>query len=214
MISAYADLHKIDESGENGVMKIIKLKLKDLYKKLSYYHIEYCPLTSNGETMLHYAARYGDNEMIQKTLSSHLKIKDRTSTQETILHILAARDNKEEFIKKAIQEGININAVDVIGNTALHYACENAQYKNTELLLKNGANPLAVNFNQEKPSDKLKHTTSNNYQSIAKTATLLSETVNNAYQQILEGKIPHPKLIASQKPLFDLSNKSNQHTPE
>ncbi len=208
------NFYKTNENGENAVMKIIKLKLRDLYEKLSPYDFENAPLTENGETMLHYAARYGENEIIEKAFNSKINLKNKTAKQETLLHILAARDNKEEFINKVINEGVDVNATDVLGNTALHYAGENAQDTNTEILLKNGANPLAINFNQESPIDKLNRTTSSNYKAISKTATLLSKALNNAYQQILEKKIPHSQIIATQKPLFDLKGQSNQHTLE
>lgn len=215
LMKNYIELYDTDKNDENAVMKIIKLKLTDLYDHLSLYKIESCPLTTNGENMLHYTARYGDNEMMRKVLECNLNIKDKTSQQETVLHILSGRRDKEEFIKQAIEKGIDVNEVDVKGNTALHYACENAQYKNIEILLEAGANPLAINFKQEKPLDKLNNTSSTDYKSIAKASSVLSAAINKVYEQMLEGKQPnYPTKIASQKPLFDLTGKSDQHQPE
>ena len=214
LIRADADIMQTDTKEESALIKIIKMNMADLFEDIYSYKVDKHTLTNEGEPLLLYAAKHAENDILQNIMNWGFNIKDKTPRQETILHILAARPHKEKFIQKAIEQGVSINAVDILGNTALHYAAQNAQYNNVEILLKAGASPLIKNYKQELPKDKINRKTYSDT-AVSKTSALLADAMCSAYQKILEEtKNQEPKKITDQKPPFNLNGNSNQHQPE
>ena len=65
--------------------------------------------------------------------------------------ILAARLEMNKCVNDLILHHVDVNATDLYGKTALHWACEVNNSKATELLLKNGANKDSQNEREETP---------------------------------------------------------------
>ncbi len=66
--------------------------------------------------------------------------------QITLLHA-AARDGAVELAEKLIERGAALDALDIDGNTALHYAFENGNWEFAKLLVLRGANACIANQN-------------------------------------------------------------------
>lgn len=220
LVRVGADVLQTDSNGESALMKIIKNDMVDIFDNYHVFHvINKNSLTTEGEPILLYAAKYAGNEIISDLMNYDFNIRDKNPKQENILHILAKRANKTEFIQKAIEKGADINAVDILGNTPLHYGAQNAQDKNVEILLNAGAYPLIKNNNQQTPMDVLAANSSTQYQSIAKISMLLSTATSKIYQELLEKNQPsnpsaptNAQHITSQKPPHPKGG--DQHTPE
>lgn len=180
------------------------------------------------EDILFYAVRYGENDVINALWEKNSKaIHNKTPRQETVLHILSARDHKDELIQKAIDQGVDIDAVDVFGNTALHYACKNGQEKNVQVLLNAGASPLIWNRNKELAIEKLTKASSSDAKIIANIAILLSHATRHVYQKMKdqdylkkipasvkqsESILPTAKIITSQTQPGLTNQTHQQHT--
>lgn len=229
LMQGEADVYKKDDTGENAIMKIIKFNMVNLFEELNPYELKKCPLTNDGENVLHYAARYGENDIIQRLLDMDINIMCKTARQKTILHILSARANKEEFIEYVIDKGVDVNEVDVLGNTALHYASEKGQFGNVQILLRAGASPLMRNLKQEMPMDKMNNTAHSDPEAIVKVSALLSKAMRATYQKMLEqsqfkntsqpidqlqSENPSIKITTSKIPSQALTDISEQHIRE
>ena len=75
--------------------------------------------------------------------------------QTTALHALAKHNPNIDIAKQLIERGIDINARDKIGNTALHISLQDKKYVLAELLLKNKAQKNIKNNKDETPKDIL-----------------------------------------------------------
>lgn len=65
--------------------------------------------------------------------------------------IFASAEGKINCVKKLIEHGADLNAVNLKGNTALCYAARYNYYKIVKLLIENGANPNRCNLNTYSP---------------------------------------------------------------
>jgi ankyrin repeat protein len=73
---------------------------------------------------------------------------DRQTDEQTKQHEVwfnAARSGDEETLKLALESGSDVNAVDELKNTALHYAAKHACLDVMRLLIENGADLNATN---------------------------------------------------------------------
>ena len=57
----------------------------------------------------------------------------------------AAKSGDEEALKQALESGADVNAVDELKNTALHYAAKQADLNVMHFLIENGADLNATN---------------------------------------------------------------------
>ena len=109
------------------------------------------PDTRFQRTILHYAAAYGQTDLI-KLIVSHddvdLDIRDKFG--ETPLH-RAVRFRHDDVIALLIQSGATVDAVDQKGQTALHRACDMGKATNVQLLLERGANPTLTDESGKTP---------------------------------------------------------------
>lgn len=78
---------------------------------------------TNGFTALHYAARYGSDELCNILVNNNANVNSFNKKGQTPLH-LAALNNKTLVLRVLLDNGANINAIDSAGNTALHDASD------------------------------------------------------------------------------------------
>lgn len=89
---------------------------------------------TNGFTALHYASRYGLDELCNILILNRANINCCNKKGQTALH-LAALNNKTVVIRLLLDYGANVNAIDLSGNTPLHDASEMGNIGATKILL-------------------------------------------------------------------------------
>ncbi len=83
---------------------------------------------------LHYAARYGDREMVEICIQSPIAIDSVDNRHQTPL-ILASRAQNIDAVIALVASGANVNARDDRQRTALHYAVEANDVNSVNVLL-------------------------------------------------------------------------------
>ena len=96
-----------------------------------------------GRNALHYAAKYGDQDMVQICVKSTIGINSVDKRLQTPL-ILATRANNTEAMKTLLAAGADVNLRDDIHRTALHYAVEENNINMVKILL--SAEGIEVNI--------------------------------------------------------------------
>ncbi|CAG4980139.1 unnamed protein product [Colias eurytheme] len=120
---------------------------------LSDFDVNFCD--SNGITALHYAARYGLDELCRILILNRADVNTCNKKGQTPLH-LAALHNKTIALHYLLDSGANINAIDLSGNTPLHDACEVGNIGATKTLLSFSPDLSMVNASQKTPLDVAK----------------------------------------------------------
>lgn len=116
----------VDESVKtNGVPCHPLCECKSCKKTIESYSsdfdVNYCD--SNGLTALHYASRYGLEELCNILILNKADVNVANKKGQTPLH-LAASNNKTAVLRLLLDNGAYINAIDSTGNTALHEASQ------------------------------------------------------------------------------------------
>ena len=84
---------------------------------------------NGGWTILHYSARYGSYESMPFLVERGANIYSKTNDGENCLH-LAAYYGHTHLCKKLIcNHKFDVNIVDNIGRTALHYSAQSGNYE-------------------------------------------------------------------------------------
>ncbi|XP_067408897.1 ankyrin repeat domain-containing protein 22 isoform X2 [Emydura macquarii macquarii] len=143
-----------------------------------------------GDTPLICACRGGHNRIANYLLKWNADVNLRNSKERTCLHyavrkrfnfldylliiilmpvlligyflMVSKTKQNENLIKMLLRAGVDVNATDYSGSTALHYACEMKNQSIIPLLLEAHADPSIKNKNGETPLDivrRLKFTT-------------------------------------------------------
>lgn len=89
---------------------------------------------TNGFTPLHYAARYGLDELCHILILNKANVNCSNRRGQTPLH-LAALNNKTGVIRVLLDNGANVNAIDIGGNTPLHDASDMGNIGATKILI-------------------------------------------------------------------------------
>ncbi|KAG6445864.1 hypothetical protein O3G_MSEX004157 [Manduca sexta] len=106
------------------------------------FDVNFCD--SNGFTALHYAARYGLDELCSILILNRANVNCYNRKFQTPLH-LAALNNKTVVIRVLLDNGANINAIDITGNTALHDASDMGNIGAIKMLLTYNPNLSILN---------------------------------------------------------------------
>ncbi|KAI9995471.1 hypothetical protein PInf_012536 [Phytophthora infestans] len=100
---------------------------------------------SSGQTVLHLAAEYEEEESLKLLLRAKPKVDAVDSKKMTALHVAVGKGNLE-IVQLLIETGrANVNVVDAKGNTPLHWACiknGDDQIDLISYLISKGAKPV------------------------------------------------------------------------
>ena len=110
-----------------------------------------------GNSMMHWAARYGGIETISFLLSEGCDFR-ANDDGETPLHLLVQRRPEKQVlgcIELAVQFGCRVNAQNTYGATALHLAYEEGKPEVVSLLMSLGAD-VGIQNHDGLPADELK----------------------------------------------------------
>ncbi len=101
-------------------------------------------------TPLHFAASYGQREMVRYLLDKGAKATALNKDGQTPLHLAVATGNME-IIEMLMAQGADLNGKDFQGNTPLHFATFRNDVNFIMTLVAKGANPRAANSEGHKP---------------------------------------------------------------
>ena len=99
----------------------------------------------DGTTALLSACRTGQSTSVMFLLDSGADVKLRKPDGNTCLYHAVHGHCSKETLQKIIDQGLNVNALNRNGETALMRACYIAQMESVKVLLKNGADPNISN---------------------------------------------------------------------
>ncbi|XP_059707549.1 ankyrin repeat domain-containing protein 22 isoform X3 [Haemorhous mexicanus] len=98
-----------------------------------------------GDTPLICACRQGNNRIVDYLLRKHADVNLRNKVSKT--------KQNEHLVKMLLRAGVDVNATDSSGSTALHYACEMKNQAVIPLLLEAHADTSVKNQDGETPLD-------------------------------------------------------------
>ena len=103
-------------------------------------------LDEEGFTLLHWNAKEGNAEIVQKLIDkgANIEIKDKKYGSTPLL--FACQNGHIDVAKILLQYGANIRAASYNGATALHYATQSGNINVIEMVLKEGLNVNATNY--------------------------------------------------------------------
>ena len=155
LMNRYIDLSIQNNAGDTVLhVAILRRRPLDVVRAL-ICHKSCNPCTVNSQGMTPLQVAVGSQQMdITAALVTSNKC-DREdivkATKDAPLLFYAVLQQKAELLTALIKAGINLNASNSKGETALHKACEEGNYITTELLLQSGADVLAVDWKGNAP---------------------------------------------------------------
>eukprot|EP01098_Paradermamoeba_levis_P002911 TRINITY_DN1378_c0_g1_i2.p1 TRINITY_DN1378_c0_g1~~TRINITY_DN1378_c0_g1_i2.p1 ORF type:complete len:305 (-),score=36.28 TRINITY_DN1378_c0_g1_i2:30-944(-) len=107
----------------------------------------------SGMTALHWASYRGDLKTIKLLVSCGADISIKCLADKTALHYIASRGKWIEVVKYLITSGIELDATERRGQTALHHAVINNNLRITKLLIARGSDLMIRDQNMKTPLD-------------------------------------------------------------
>ncbi|XP_051472777.1 ankyrin repeat domain-containing protein 22-like [Apus apus] len=152
--------------------------------------------SAGGDTPLICACKQGNNRIVRYLLRRNADVNLRNKKDRTCLHyavrkrftfldyvliiilmpvmligyllMVSKTKQNENLIKMLLRAGVNVNATDFSGSTALHYACEMKNQAVIPLLLEAHADTSVKNQNGETPLDIARRLQFHNIESMLK----------------------------------------------
>ena len=126
----------------------------DNMKTLIRYGADINARDIDGSTLLHFASRYSNQEIVEFLLKlNQISVNATNNDQATPLMLACSDGGRLDNMKTLIQYGADINARDIDGSTLLHFASGHSKQEIVEFLLK--LNQISVNTtnNDQNSSD-------------------------------------------------------------
>ena len=137
MHSANADLK--NNNGDTPLMLACKMGKDSFIKLLIKFNANINEKNNFGETALHMALLNGNMDIIKLLISEKTDLTQLTESNRSIAHY-AVKSGKISILKYIIEKtNSNINEVDGLGNTLLHYACQINNFDIVDFLVSMGA---------------------------------------------------------------------------
>ena len=146
LLTKGANQNAVDNEGNNALHLAVKNDIDGIrIGSLTYLGIDVNATNNEGKTPLHFAISNLNSKSVKALLDGNADPLFVDKDDKTYLHLLAAsgnrlRDEQKNIAKSLIEKGVDINAVDNEGKTALQIAVENCNTGIIKLLLENGAN--------------------------------------------------------------------------
>src|SRR5262245_40923417 len=105
----------------------------------------------NGRQALLSILEHDDAEQLEQLLQSNPAFANAQGSGDLVPVLYAAEYNRLNVLKVLLQQGVDTNAQDPFGNTALHYAAQHSPPVAAVLLVEYGADVEAANYSLERP---------------------------------------------------------------
>jgi ankyrin repeat protein len=102
-----------------------------------------------GMTLLHYASRYDELDMVKYLVKKGANIHDKDYKGKTALLQACKNEGNYDTVEYLIKKGANVNDKSNKGKTPLYYACDNDDLRTFKYLIKKGANINDKYYNGE-----------------------------------------------------------------
>jgi ankyrin repeat protein len=130
----YTALHHASAQGQGMAVRL-----------LLHYNADLEILGSDGMSALHLAAQNSHKESVHLLLEHGVDVDQRTKADRmTALHLVVEAGNLS-LMHMLLHHGADVAAINVLGNSVLHFSAKNSQPDITTLLLAHGANAHAQN---------------------------------------------------------------------
>lgn len=156
LVTAGVDINTVDRSGNTPLHHALafgqRLVASDILAMPSSN-----PLIINqvGHSALVTAAGTGNNTFILAAIDATKYVGPVDRNNSTLLHV-AAGYSLVDIVKRIVEEGIlDVNSVDLFGNTALHYACFQGEKEVVKILLRAPLIDLTIKNKAGKRVDQL-----------------------------------------------------------
>ncbi|XP_067654159.1 putative ankyrin repeat protein RF_0381 [Haliotis asinina] len=129
------DINSGDFLGITPVMVAVLCEHRDVVKFLVGEGADVSQVDSDGDTVLHYACRSGDLEIVELILSLNMVDINSRGRFSTIPVMGAVHFKHRDVVKFLVGDGADMSLVDSDGNTVLHYACRSGDLEIVDLIL-------------------------------------------------------------------------------
>ena len=136
-----SDINLVDNECNNALHYVFKSRqnrhhlIKLLIDKGIYVNSQ----NKNGTSPLQLASKFGDYEAVKELLDCNASIYVVDNVNDNSLHYALSWKCNTDVIKLLINRGIDVNAQNTNGTTALHLTCENSNYEVAQKLVENHA---------------------------------------------------------------------------
>ena len=140
LLDSGADVNKIDGAGRAALHYAVVVATNPAITRLLIdYGADVNKLNKEGYTPLYYAAWHGNIDIFNYLIEQGADIKGFNNAGRTILHAASYGKQNIELIKLIAESGVDINAGDKDGMTALLYAAKNSGLEIIRYLIDKGA---------------------------------------------------------------------------
>ena len=179
LIENGSKLDIIDADGRSILFNPIKFNYLEILELLLRYNDKIIGVSlvdiqdNSGNTALHYSVIFDNSKAFDLLIKSDSNINIKDDNNDDSLH-LAVLYKRERMLEKILQiSNININSVNDLGETALHYAAKNGLNKIAKMLIDAQIN---INFqNYEKKLTALAYCVNLDYNVLAKMLIPISD---------------------------------------
>lgn len=147
LLDVGSDVNIVDNNGNNSLHLAVLNKNYEMCKLILNKDINVNARTNIGENALHIACNFQLEDIVNLLIEHDININAQDFNNEFTPLMYTVSLNNKKLSKILLQNNVDPNKQDFIGNTALHYSILEENYEICDLLLKYMKNTLMTNVN-------------------------------------------------------------------